>query len=373
MRSDVIAWAGGLPTAKPVSKETLNHAGLIELVSGLNVYQHTAEAYRRAYQALGIDLVNRVPLANAPLPLAPGETRVHPSRPYHFAPLGVYDTAFRQSYPYASEEDLWGLDVNRLDYTDLVTPVPHPLDPADIQARQAALGEVGLYYPMLYTTLFMWPVEVLGWELFMTAAVSQPERFHSEFLVKFAAKSRALVQTIVRASNSPFLFVHDDLASAEGPIFRPAWYDRYLFPHYPEIWAEAKTLGKKIIFVADGDMTRFLGRLVESGVDGLMFETPATPLEAVSEHFGEQGQFLIGGISTRTLTFGSPTEIQRMVEQLCKRAGELPGFAMASGGGLHGSIPLENLEAYFDARARWGFNSRDWRTCARPKGESEGR
>ena len=66
MKSDVLAWANGHPTSKRVAKETLNHPGLIELVSGLNVYEHTAKAYRRAYEALGIDIINRVPLENAP-------------------------------------------------------------------------------------------------------------------------------------------------------------------------------------------------------------------------------------------------------------------------------------------------------------------
>jgi hypothetical protein len=66
MRQDSLKWASGEPTEKLVTKETLNHRELVELVSGLDVYQHTAEAYRRAYQALGIDIVNRMPLESAP-------------------------------------------------------------------------------------------------------------------------------------------------------------------------------------------------------------------------------------------------------------------------------------------------------------------
>ena len=68
MHQDVMQWATGTPTDKLISKEFPNHRGLIEMVSGLDVYQHTPEAYKRAYQALGIDLINRVPLENAPEP-----------------------------------------------------------------------------------------------------------------------------------------------------------------------------------------------------------------------------------------------------------------------------------------------------------------
>jgi hypothetical protein len=362
MLSDILNWAGGSQPTKLITKETLNHPGLIELVSGLDVYTHTPEAYRRAYQALGIDLVNRVPLENAPTSTPAGETRRHPKQSYDYAHLGVYDTLMRHTYACAALEDVWDLDPAKLEYEDLLTPVPHPCQAADARSRQAFLGNFGLYYPMLYTTLFMWAVEVLGWEIFLLAAALEPRRFHDHFLAPCAKKSRMLVAELVRY-DSPFVFVHDDLASASGPVFRPSWYDDFIFPHYPEIFAPAKQAGKKIILVADGNMTRLLPRLVDAGVDGLMFESPATPLEAVIEHFGALGQFFIGGISTIALTFGSPSEVREIVFQVIKQAGSRPGFALASGGGLHGSLPMNNLEAYFDARAETGATPGDWRRC----------
>jgi hypothetical protein len=54
-----------------------------------------------------------------------------------------------------------------------------------------------------------------------------------------------------------------------------------------------------------------------------------------------------------------------MVLDLVDTAGACPGFAMASGGGLHGNIPLGNLTAYFDARAEVGATPTDWRTRCR--------
>jgi hypothetical protein len=364
MKQAVLDWANGEATRKIVSKETLNHRGLIEKVSGLDVYQRTPEAYQRAYQALGIDIINRVPLENAPLPTPTGETRPHPHLPYHCSALGVYDTVMRHTYACTTPEQVWNLDVEALRYEDLLTPVPHSCTADDIRIREHAIGNVGLYYPMLYTTLFMWAVEVLGWEVFMLAAALDPDRFHEHFLVPCARKSQAIIREMAHASNSPFVFVHDDLASATGPMFRPAWYKRYIFPHYPKIFGEAKRLGKKIILVADGNMTVFLPQLIEVGVDGLMFETPATPLDAVVEHFSAPGQFLIGGIDTRALTFGTTDEVRAMVQDL-EHVAHLPGFAIASGGGLHNNIPLANLETYFDARAELGVTPSDWRSCCR--------
>ncbi|MEA3334673.1 MAG: uroporphyrinogen decarboxylase family protein [Chloroflexota bacterium] len=365
MKSDVLAWAAGQPGGKLVSKETLNHQGLIELVTGLDVYRHTAEGFMRAYQALGIDIINRVPLENAPAPTPAGETRFLLGAPYNLAHLGVYDTAMRHTYAANCPDEIWDLDAEALRYEDLVTPVPHPCKAADIAAREDFVGDAGMYYPMLYTTLFMWPVETLGWENFMVAAALEPDRFHDHVLLPCVAKSMAIVAEMAMASDSPFIFVHDDLASATGPMFNPAWYDDYIFPHYPTIFEPARQRGKKIIFVADGNMTTFLPQLVDAGVDGLMWEAPLTPVEAVIEHFGSPGQFMIGGISTRTLAFGTPDDIKAEVNVVTSVAKDIPGFALATGGGFHSGLPMENIAAYFDARMAIGATPADWRTRGR--------
>ena len=361
MKNDVLSWAQGTPTGKLVSKETLNHPGLVELVSGMDVYLNTPQAYIRAYEALGIDLVNRLPLTNAPQPTANGAIHSHPKLPYHYTSLGVYDSVVRHTYACTSVEEIYRLDMASIECDELLTPVPHSCSLDDIRTRKSALGEVGLYYPMLYTTLFMWAVEVLGWELFMVAASTHPEKFHRHFLVPCAEKSAEIVTQIARASSSPFVFVHDDLASATGPVFRPQWYDDWIFPHYPQIWKTAKQLGKKIIFVGDGNLSVFLPLLVEAGVDGLMFESPATPMEQVIDHFGKPGKYFVGGISTSVLRFGSPADVCDMVNDLQMLTRDYPGFAIASGGGLHADLPLENLIAYFDAHVEINATPQNWK------------
>ena len=362
MKKHALVWASGAKPDKIICKETLNHRGLIEMVSGLDVYKSTEKAYRRAYEALGIDIINRVPIDNAPVPTPDGETGSHPTRPYYYSSLGVYDTVMRHTYPCKNPEDIWNLDMDTIHYNDLMTPVPHPCRADDIMVRQQIIGDAGLYYPMLYTTLFMWGVEVLGFENFMLAACTEPKRFHDHFLIPCVNKSKAIIREMIKASDSPFLFVHDDLASGTGPFFHPSWYDDYIFPHYPGIFMEAKQMGKKVIFVADGNMSELLPKLIEIGVDGLMFENPATPIEKVIEHFGQPGKFMIGGINTVKLTTGSPNDIRKMVLDLMKKTDGLQGFAMASCGGLHGDIPLDNLIAYFDTRVEIGATPKDWRT-----------
>lgn len=362
MKKDLEVWTKGKHSGKFISKETLNHRGIIELVSGIDVYKDTAQAYKIAYEKLGIDIINRVPLENAPPPCSSDNIINIPDRPYSRQKLGVYDTVMRHTFACSDVNAVWELDTDALEYEDLMTPVPHSCRKDDIKRREAFLGETGFYYPMLYTTLFMWGVEVLGWEIFMEAAFSEPARFHRQFFLPCVEKSKRIVREMAEASTCPFIFLHDDLASATGPVFPPQWYEDWIFPHYQEIFAPAKALGKKVFMVADGNMTSFLPRLVELGVDGIMYENPATVLDAVIDCFGTPGKFFIGGIETAKLTFSSPAEVKKMVYGLMKKVEDKPGFAMCSCGGLHDNIPLENLIAYFDARADVGITPETWRT-----------
>ncbi|MFA5629741.1 MAG: uroporphyrinogen decarboxylase family protein [Dehalococcoidales bacterium] len=355
-----------MPARKIISKETLNHRELIEMVSGLDVYEHTTEAFLRAYQALGIDIINRVPLENAPRPVPAGTTRSHPQNPrYELLPLGVYDTACCVDYPCTDADDVWKFDIENVKYSDLVVPPPHSCDANDIRMREAALGETGCYYPMLYTTLFMWPVELFGWEVFMTAAFDDPDRFFDRILYPCIFKSRRIIKAMVSGSTNPVIYVHDDLCDARGPVFPPAWYEEYIFPYYQTILELAKSAGRKTVLVIDGNITAFLPKFIELGFDGIMFENPATPLDTVLNVFNHPEHLLIGGIETVKLTSGTPEQIHEMVMTVYEKTAGRTGFAMSSCGGLHGNIPLENLEAYFDARAECGVNSTDWRTSYR--------
>ncbi len=370
MKQDILNWAQGKPCHKRISKETLNHRELIEMVSGIDIDRDTPAAFLRAYEALGIDLINRVPKKNTTQTELTPQQQKH-KNDYAFSELGVYDTAYRHRFLCENPDQVWDLDAAALSYEELITPVPHPCSPDDIQQRQMQLGNVGLYYPMLYTTVFMWAVEMLGWENFMLAAIQDPDRFHDHFIAPLAKKSETIVRRIAQSTDNPLVFVHDDLADANGLVFPPAWYDDYILPHYDPIIAAAAEYNKKVVLVADGNMSAFLGKLVDIGFVGIMCENPATPLDTVLEHFGQPGQFVIGGIDTAKLTTGTPDEIRQMVLAVDQKCENHPGFAISSCGGLHGNIAMENLIAYFDARSEIGSTPKNWKTCFKERQPNE--
>lgn len=360
MKHDVIEWAAGRRPTKRPSKETLNHPGLIALASGLDPFAQTAAAFLHAYAALGIDLINIVPEAPAPIPLEPGAVRFRDDGVSE-AYLGVFNTTARVRFPFQTLDEFWDFDFRRLEYGDLKLPGAQYTMPCRrdaIERKLALAAPAGLYYYQLYTTLFMWGVEGLGWEIFLLAVGSEPARFNRHFLEPVFETSKRIM-TLLSTLDTPLVFVHDDIAASTGPVCHPDWYREYIFPRYEELWRIPHEHGKKLVFVADGRLDWALEALRATGVDGVMFEAPATALDAVIDVFGDR--LFIGGIGTETLRRGDQDAIRRHVEDVTARTDGCDGFALCSAGGLNGDLPLPHLEAYFDARVDAGFTAPGWR------------
>lgn len=181
--------------------------------------------------------------------------------------------------------------------------------------------------------------------------------FDEKFLSPVFKETEKAIQ-MLSGLNSPFVFVHDDLADRNGPVFNPVWYEKYIFSRYERLCNIVKSKGKKFIFVADGNMRKFFGDLLATGVDGVMLESSATDLDEILYCF--DGKIVIGGIDTSILTFGTPKDVQEHTRTVCEKTKNFKGFAIASSGGLHGNIPLENLAAYFDSRVDYEFTPWDW-------------
>ena len=211
-------------------------------------------------------------------------------------------------------------------------------------------------YGFYYTTLFMWPVMVFGWELFLVTAISQEDRF-DKLLDRFFQLSVKRTTALARTSMN-VVILHDDITGNNGPFLAPEWYERHIFPRYPDIFKPLLQAGKKEIFCSDGKLDVFLERLIELGVDGFMPETPATNLDKLLE-IGKD-KVIIGGIDTGILTRGSPEEVLVHTREVLHKTLDLPGFFISSAGGLYGNIPLENLRAYFQARSEFGGPPVDW-------------
>jgi uroporphyrinogen-III decarboxylase len=87
--------------------------------------------------------------------------------------------------------------------------------------------------------------------------------------------------------------------------------------------------------------------LIAVGVDGLMVDH-FNDIEAVLSRYG--GRVLVAGnVDIAKLTFGTPQDVWRDVARCMEYGKKYPGYVIKVTGDLPHNIPLENIEAYFDA------------------------
>ncbi len=196
-----------------------------------------------------------------------------------------------------------------------------------------------------YNTIFMWPIKTFGWELFLTAAGLDEDRF-DDVLEGFFQLSLAQFRAQAECGCRVFI-CHDDIVWSAGAVFAPEWYRKHVFPRFKELWAPLKERGIIVLFCSDGDFTEFVDDLVDCGADGFIFE-PMTSLDYVVEKYG-QSKVIIGNMDCRILMSGSREDVWAEVERCAELGRDCPGYFFAVGNHIPWNIPIENIEVYAEA------------------------
>ena len=127
----------------------------------------------------------------------------------------------------------------------------------------------------------------------------------------------------------------------------PDFYRAAIFPRYKKLWDVLHEAGKIVLFCSDGDFTQFVDDIAHAGADGFIFE-PMTHLETVAERYGKTHVIMGSKVDCRTLTFGTPRDIQREIDETLPIARKCPGFVFAIGNHLPSNVPLDNARFYLD-------------------------
>lgn len=239
----------------------------------------------------------------------------------------------------------------------------NPLDVAQVPTLRELTADVRAYYERgralypeavfpggFYNSVFTWNIVTFGWELFMMAAVTDPDRFE-RILDQFTEISMLVVQAHIEAE-IPIFLCHDDIVWANGPAFSPAWMRRYVFPRLKRLWKPLKEAGIKVLFCSDGNFNLFIDDLVEAGADGFIFE-PMTDLKYIVERYGKT-HVIIGNIDSRILQNGTPEDIRAEVKRCADLGRDCPGYFFAVGNHIPYTVPIENVECYLDAIREMG-------------------
>lgn len=258
------------------------------------------------------------------------------------------ETPWEASYPFKSVEEV--LAFNPLEAVALPSDDELTQSVREYYAKGQAAYPEAVFPGGFYNSVFTWNIITFGWELFLYAAMDDPERF-DQILEQFTAISMRVVEAHIRAE-IPIFLCHDDIAWASGPVFSPAWMRQYIFPRLKRLWTPLREAGVKVLFCSDGNIDAFLDDLAEAGAEGFIFE-PLTDLTYTVERFG-QSHVIIGNIDTRILQNGTPETIRAEVKRCADLGRACPGYFFAVGNHIPYSVPIPHVECYLEAIEEYG-------------------
>ncbi len=196
----------------------------------------------------------------------------------------------------------------------------------------------------IYTTLMSGMIDILGWDMLLTAAGTDPKRF-GELVNRYASWMQQYYDAVAD-SEADVIYSHDDMVWTEGPFIHPDWYREFIFPNLKKLWEPLREAGKKIMFVCDGNYTQFADDIAACGNHGFWFEI-FTDLNTMAEKFG-RSHFLIGNADCRILTFGTKQAIRAEVERCLSVGRDCPGYFMCVSGHIPPNVPVDNALYYND-------------------------
>lgn len=325
--------------------ENMYHYDYIEEVTGIDPFKKPVAAYRDFYKFFDMDLIIEIPDSKTKTIKFSDDESVKESNGTKFTKWGIEGSKWDLKHGrFKNISDLLDYDPLK-DKASKILSKEHTLESLNRRIEnQEIMGSDALVTGVYYTTLFMFPLLLFGWELFLIYAMEQKKDF-LEKIKAFTEISLRNIQMWLDSGSEVFL-CHDDIALTRGLVFPKEWYSEYIFPYYREIWKPVKDKGIPLLFVSDGKYSELIDDLVEIGVDGL-FVDHNNDLNSIILKYGGKIA-IIGNIDTRVLTFGKVDDVSEEITNVLSKSKGCPGYFLKASGDLPHNIPIANIRQYFE-------------------------
>jgi uroporphyrinogen decarboxylase len=232
---------------------------------------------------------------------------------------------------------------------------PDPHDPGrteGLRERARRLAEETDYAVVLDVTgfgVFEQGWALRGFENFLADLIAEPT--FAEALIQGVADYQIALYERVLAEVGPYVnvvMVAEDLGTQSGPMVSPELYRRMIKPAQKRVWQFIKSRTQAKLFLHScGSVRAFIPDLIEIGVDVLNPVQVAArgmdPKELKAE-FGRDVTFWGGGCDTqKTLTFGTPDEVEAEVRRRIRELGPGGGFVFNQIHNVQPQVPAENV------------------------------
>ncbi|NMC04641.1 MAG: hypothetical protein GYA24_05485 [Candidatus Lokiarchaeota archaeon] len=148
--------------------------------------------------------------------------------------------------------------------------------------------------------------------------------------------------------------INGDLASQDGPLINPAFYEKHVKPVDTRLVKHIKSLAPrlKLNYHTCGSVPAFIPHLADVGFDSINpVQISARDMEpsSLKQRFGNRIAFW-GGLCNpqATLPFGTPEQVRAEVQQNVQRFKPGGGFIAANVHNITAEVPAANIVAMFD-------------------------
>ena len=217
------------------------------------------------------------------------------------------------------------------------------------QGKYVLIHHWGLMYERIWT--------FRGMENLLMDYYDYPEEVH--LLHKAVADTEIkLLRRAAEEVKPDGYMISDDLGAQNALMMSPSCFREFIKPYYIDIWGEAKKLGMDNWLHTCGNIKEVIGDLIECGLNVLHpIQKRTMDWNEIAETWKGKIAFWVGMDVQDTLINASPEDVRREV-RLMRDTFDSPngGFLYASGNGIVGGTPLENIEAFLDECLHYGNN-----------------
>ncbi len=362
-RKRALAALNRQPTDRIPHWESFSNPDYEKKITGIDPWQRPQTARKRLLELLPLDVGN-APLRDDPeeRPSEQKLTRLTESG-HRVARWGSgYTWHWDWGERFKTMEDVLAYDpMQHLDQrgTGIVAEHDYRLD-IDELARQLqqqlddtrrVTGDLALVTGGFYNTIFMWPLLTFGWELFLELGAAYPQETR-HLLSRFAERSRKIFQAYAK-TDVELVVSHDDICYTRGPVFSPQWLRQMVYPYYEEFWGYLHPAGIKVVFISDGNLDDVADDIFACGADGIRSE-PHTNWKAIAQKHPDK--VLVGDGDNRVISSGDREAIYQMVREMTDWGKRYPGYFYCIGNHIPWNLPVEGIQAYFDASQEYGWH-----------------
>jgi len=148
----------------------------------------------------------------------------------------------------------------------------------------------------------------------------------------------------LRRAGADIISLGDDYAANNGPLFSPGLFEEFIQPRLKKIVDVIHEAGAKVIKHSDGNLSKILDKIVNTGIDGLNPIEPSAGMDIgeVKRKYGDRICLVRNIDCGDLLSHGSPEEVESAVIECICKASPGGGHILSSSNTIHSSVKPEN-------------------------------